>query len=208
MKKSIIGLIAIFGLLLYGCKSTRQAISFIPSDWTAATIPFKLNIEGNLSPSGKAYFEKDQSVYLSVRYLGMEVLSVYADNDSVFMYDKMNGVLVGEKLGKNPYTGKRLDAGQIQDLLIGSNRNDKAIKLNIASLGINLTVGEKINSLITRWDANVINHKTGREMNANLTWNYAGADWNPSNISKWKKPSKPKRRVELENLLIALSNQL
>ena len=197
-------------LALSGCKSSKSLTS--PTvEWTKASVPFKLNIEGNISPSGKVYMARGESIYISVKYIGMEVMSFYADNDSVFLYDKMQNVLVADRLGNNPITGKQMDVNQLQDLLFGMGSSGRPLQLKVKNLDIFLTPKDitrtKSVSLTGQWDILVRNRNTGKEMKAQMKWNYSEADWDPSKINIWKRPSKPKITVGIDQLYNIIANQ-
>lgn len=211
MRKTLILFLILSGIILHGCRTGRQVVMPGTTEWDKAVIPFKLHIDGNISLSGKAYFTRGKSIYISVRYIGMEVMSVYADNDSAYLYDKTNGILVCEPLGRNPLTGKRLDANQLQDLLLCATGNGSQIELSSDILEIKFSpidlLGQLDNNLISSWTAKVINTRTLQDLNASLVWNFNGADWTAYDIPVWKRPLKPKRSLSLNDMLLVLSSQ-
>ena len=92
------------------------------SDWTDLRVPVKIQIAapGRTSLSGVAMMRKDECIYVSIRMLGFEVGSLYADNESV--------QVIVKALGTNMYWTEPLSVvkdyyglsiGDIQSLLMG-----------------------------------------------------------------------------------------
>lgn len=90
------------------------------SEWERLRIPvnIKLNSPQSASISGSAIFERDKSVFISLRFLGFEVANIYATNDSIFVVDKYNKQYAAEDihqfLGNAP-----INIANVQDLLLG-----------------------------------------------------------------------------------------
>jgi hypothetical protein len=77
-----------------------KALTATYSDWQQINVPIKVAIESptKLSASGRAYMQRDKYIYISMRFLGMEVANAYIDTDSIIVCDKMNHRYVGESI--------------------------------------------------------------------------------------------------------------
>ncbi len=88
--------------------------------WNDLTVPVKCAISSpkSISVSGRMTMVKDQSISISMRMLGFEVAGMYADRDSVFIYEKLNKSMVAEPMSRlTAATG--LTLSDIQDLMTG-----------------------------------------------------------------------------------------
>lgn len=125
-------------MILTGCRSAKDATGAITatrhlslndlytalteqySTWSDLNIPMKvsLNSPQKISVSGRAYMTRNKSLMLSLRVLGMEVMSMYITNDSIFATDKMHKYYLAESLSQitNEYP---ITVNDIQDLLLG-----------------------------------------------------------------------------------------
>lgn len=112
------------------------------TSWTDLNIPVKCTLRSpkSLSVSGRLVMVKDKSVALSLRMLGFEVAGVYADRDSIYIYEKINKSLVAEPMSRlTSSTG--LTLSDIQDLLTGviCYPGEKLTKKNVGKL-FNITL--------------------------------------------------------------------
>ena len=88
--------------------------------WTSLYAPFSMRLSKpvSFSFSGRATMERDKAILLSLRLLGMEVGSVYIDNDSAFVADKFRRYLVAV-----PFSAvsarTQLTLPDLQSLLLG-----------------------------------------------------------------------------------------
>lgn len=90
------------------------------SGWTDINVPVKCNLRSpkSLSVSGRMVMVKGQSISLSMRMLGFEVAGLYADCDSIYIYEKLNKSMVVEPMSRlTASTGVTLS--DLQDLLTG-----------------------------------------------------------------------------------------
>lgn len=88
--------------------------------WADLNIPVKCTLRSpkSISVSGRLVMVKDKSITLSLRMLGFEVAGLYADRDSIYIYEKINKSLVAEPMSRlTASTG--LTLSDIQDLLTG-----------------------------------------------------------------------------------------
>lgn len=94
------------------------AASYKP--WTDVSMPVRVELKEpkNLGISGKAAMVHGKSVYLSLRFLGMELGAVYVDTDSIYVLSKMQKLAYVESLDffRRSF-GFSLD--DIQSLLLG-----------------------------------------------------------------------------------------
>ena len=88
--------------------------------WERMSMPVSIRLKSpqNASISGNAIFERDKSVFISLRFLGFEVGNIYATNDSIFVIDKYNKQFIAEDirqfLGDTP-----INVANVQNLLTG-----------------------------------------------------------------------------------------
>lgn len=200
-------LLIILCLLAAGCKTTHRQLS-ASVEWTTAEVPFKLDVPMAIKPSGKAWMVRDSSIYMSVRVFGMEVMAFYANNDSAFLYDKTKNTLVCGKLGADPTTGLKLNANSLQNLLLGIDLHQPQINLSMHSMSFILTPGSVADhKYIESWNARMIEHQKQLTADATLRWNLDQAKWNVDNVPAWKKPSKPKQILGIDDFYLLLTQQ-
>ncbi len=123
------------GLLMLptGCKSNKAAVGTStpvkgnfdgivernPS-WEALQLPFTLRLSGsqNLSVGGVATFQRDRSVNLSMRFMGIEVAVADISDTAIVVCDKYNkrylDVDLASLIGQLP-----LNISNLEDLLLG-----------------------------------------------------------------------------------------
>lgn len=213
MKKIIFLFILITVLSLSSCRSSKSSVSTV-SNWTEAVIPFKLNIGGtaSLSASGKAYLAKNESTYLSIRFLGIEMFSLYANNDSVWIYDKTSGTLLEGPLGHLQGHRKKLNQQEIQKILFGVGEYGKSIDLSIDQCNISLKssnyMATPLGLSASEWTGEAILPRQELDATANLNWDFSKSDWNPDHLPEWKKPSKPKKILGTSDFINLLMNSL
>lgn len=96
----------------------RLAASY--GEWSDLRVPVRLELKSpaKFSVSGRATLVRGKAVHISVRILGMEMGSLYADNDSVFIAVKLNKILYAESMGKFSRTFG-LTMTDLQDALLG-----------------------------------------------------------------------------------------
>ncbi len=97
-----------------------KALTATYSDWQQINVPIKVAIESptKLSASGRAYMQRDKYIYISMRFLGMEVANAYIDTDSIIVCDKMNHRYVGESI-RDLLAGADITLADLQNLLLG-----------------------------------------------------------------------------------------
>lgn len=89
-------------------------------EWSTLSVPVKIELSKpkRFSISGRAYMERDKSVFISLRFLGMEVGTIYIDNDSLFLTEKIHKYYVAEGV-KSLLGGYPLTVADVQSLLLG-----------------------------------------------------------------------------------------
>lgn len=89
-------------------------------EWSTLSVPVKIELSKpkHFSISGRAYMERNKSVLISLRFLGMEVGTIYVDNDSLFITEKIHKYYVAEGV-KSLLGGYPLTVADLQSLLIG-----------------------------------------------------------------------------------------
>lgn len=89
-------------------------------EWSTLSVPVKIELTKpkQFSISGRAYMERDKSVFISLRFLGMEVGTIFIDNDSLFLTEKIHKYYVAEGV-KSLLGGYPLTVADIQSLLLG-----------------------------------------------------------------------------------------
>lgn len=101
--------------------SAEQRINVLAKSynkWNEINVPLKIDISSpmNVSASGRAYMKRGEWAYVTMRFLGMEVVNMYVTRDSVFAADKINRRYVAERIS-NVFSGITLE--NIQDMLMG-----------------------------------------------------------------------------------------
>lgn len=88
--------------------------------WTDLSMPIKVELQApkRFSVSGKASMVRGKSIDISLRFLGMEVASIKADRDSVYVLYKLEKVAVAESVSRLSAT-YGFDLEDLQCMLIG-----------------------------------------------------------------------------------------
>ncbi len=139
---SLITALAIASIAI-GCRSTQQpqgqtqgSVSGLRSEsdarvelrtltasygnWQRLRVPVTVSLKSpkNITISGTAVFDRDKSIFISLKFFGFEVANIYATTDSVMVVDKYNKQYACEKtdrfMGDFPIT-----VANVQDLLSG-----------------------------------------------------------------------------------------
>lgn len=88
--------------------------------WDRVSVPVKVELlaPSSMSLSGKAYMKRGESVYVSLRFLGMEVANIYVTADSVFAADRVNKRYLAEDIS-GVFSGADFTVADIQDMMTG-----------------------------------------------------------------------------------------
>ena len=101
-------------------KTMLNSLSDSYGSWSDVKIPLTLRLKSpkKISIGGTLTMQRDRSVHLSLRFLGMEVASLMVTQDSIFALYKLERLYFAESisdlLGGFPAT-----VGNVQDLLLG-----------------------------------------------------------------------------------------
>ncbi|WP_303041674.1 DUF4292 domain-containing protein, partial [Duncaniella muris] len=101
-------------------KTMLNSLSDSYGTWSDVKIPLTLRLKSpkKISIGGTLTMQRDRSVHLSLRFLGMEVASLMVTQDSIFALYKLERLYFAESisdlLGGFPAT-----VGNVQDLLLG-----------------------------------------------------------------------------------------
>ncbi len=104
-------------------KDLREYLGDICSqygDWTDVSMPVKIELQAQkrFSVSGKASMVRGKSLDFSLRFLGMEVASLKADCDSVYVLYKLEKIAFAESIGRIS-EAYGFDLEDLQCLLLG-----------------------------------------------------------------------------------------
>lgn len=91
---------------------------YLPWQQLKVPVSVKLNAPKSLSISGTAEMVRDSSVFISLKFIGMEVAWLYVSNDNIILADKMNKRYISESPARF-LGGFKVTTSNIQDLLIG-----------------------------------------------------------------------------------------
>lgn len=191
-------ILVVVAMAMAGCRTTKPGVSGGKGDWTNVTVPMKLVMQGEkgVSASGRLTMVRDESIYMSVRVLGMEMFSIYAEGDSAWVYDKMSGTLLCERLGRDPKNGKRLNIGRLQDILLGTRGTPEDFTIDAWKFRIECRGGEPVSTpygdMRDGWNAVIEN----ADMAGEVRWRLAEAKWNQDKVGEWRRPRSPKRVLD------------
>lgn len=89
-------------------------------DWSRLRVPVTLSLRQpkNIAISGTAIMERGKSVFISLKYFGIEIGNLYVTDDSIMVVDKVHKAYVGESVG-HFLSGFDVNVSNLQDLLLG-----------------------------------------------------------------------------------------
>ncbi|MCC8038816.1 MAG: DUF4292 domain-containing protein [Bacteroidales bacterium] len=101
-------------------KAAVEAALATYSDWEYLSVPVKVEVTSPIkqSLSGRAYMVKDKSVYISLRFIGMEVATVYVTTDSLYATMKPGKYYLAEDLA-SILADVPLTVGDVQSAILG-----------------------------------------------------------------------------------------
>lgn len=101
-----------------------EAIAAAQTSWESVAVPvkFELKSPASISFSGKAYMERNRSIFISLRKIGFEVAQIYVSSDTVLLIDKFNGRHVSENISALA-KGQNVEVIHLQDILMGQPFN-------------------------------------------------------------------------------------
>lgn len=88
--------------------------------WQYLSVPVDLEFTSpnKIKVSGRLYMERDKSIYLSVRVLGMEVATLYVTNEMIYATEKLHKYYVAESV-TDLLAGCDFTVGDLQNLILG-----------------------------------------------------------------------------------------
>lgn len=165
-------LLAVLFAVVTSCRTAQKAV--VPDGegleaemWHDVYLPVKVSVlsPASMSVSGRATMVRDSAVLISMRVLGMEVATVYADCDSVIVADKFHRYIYSEPL--SVVTSRDgLTLGDIQEILLGRQAlpfDDKRVEIEFSdpvativgavspSVSVSATFGEKSVKAVLEW---------------------------------------------------------
>jgi len=96
----------------------HMSLLYLPWNQVRVPVSVKISAPKSLSISGTAEFVRGKSVMISLRFLGMEVVSVFASDTDIVVVDKINKRYISEPTARF-LGGFSVTPGNLQDLLIG-----------------------------------------------------------------------------------------
>lgn len=199
MKQFRLAIICVMlALAVAGCRTGRQATSPRPAvAWHNVVMPARVSVSGekNMSASGRLAMVRDSSLYLSVRMLGMEVMALYAADDSVWVYDRMSGTLAGERLGLDPASRRRLDIHRLQDMVLCTAGTPAVMSVGAMGFELECEAGDTVSTpfgiMHDGWKASL----DGTDVTAQLALAVADAQWDTERVPQWRRPRSPRRTI-------------
>lgn len=100
-------------------------------DWECVDVPVKVELKSpsRISLSGRAYMRRGKDILISMRFLGMEVATMYITRDSVYATEKLHKYYVAESIA-DLMAGYDVSVSDMQDALLG-----RAFVLGSGTLG-------------------------------------------------------------------------
>ena len=202
--------LALMSVMLPSCHSTRTASesTVLASDrevaWTSFYAPVSVNISNpmKMAASGRATFENGKYIHISMRFLGMEVVVIYIDNDSVYFVDKYHKYIFAEPLHKilgEKY--KNLTLADIQKILLGQKSIPANDNIRISpSFYVSTPAGQ----VASRMSIDAITPQA--DISGGWEWSQYEAKWNdPGRTASFKVPENY-TVITLDNLKSMLKN--
>lgn len=89
-------------------------------NWQRLRVPVTVCLKSpkNITISGTAIFDRDNSIFISLKFFGFEIANIYATTDSVMVVDKYNKQYACEKTDRF-MGGFPITVANVQDLLSG-----------------------------------------------------------------------------------------
>lgn len=230
MRHNLLYITFLLTIILSSCHSTKkttteQYLSQVENQWQDVSMPVKCKLvkPKNISVSGKATMIRDREIKISLRMLGFEVAGLYANEDSIYVYEKLNHTMIAEALSKiENQTGITLS--DMQHILLGQQCRPHSkfdwhytMSNETPSWPECLTVGVAGSEIICSYSAPLatpaglisptasIAVEFGKQaLDASLEWSLESASWNSGLSTSFQIP-KGYRRISAAQLIKALS---
>lgn len=97
-----------------------RTLSASYGNWQRLRVPVTVCLKSpkNITISGTAIFDRDNSIFISLKFFGFEIANIYATTDSVMVVDKYNKQYACEKTDRF-MGGFPITVANVQDLLSG-----------------------------------------------------------------------------------------
>lgn len=176
-----ISILLLAAMTVAGCRSTKTASEPGVEQWSNVYVPVRLELlqPKRMSVSGRATMVRDRSIYMSFRFIGLEVASAYCDADSAFVVMKHNQTMITSALGPL-MAGTGLGIGDIQDILLGEGTVPAK-----AAGRVTCDVGESADGTRT---VTVRTVGTRQPVEARIVWSMPDAEYNLASPRQWSKP--------------------
>lgn len=192
------------------CRSGSNAVKPSKSAWTTLSIPLKARLiePSRKSFSGRAYFRRGESVYVSIRVLGFEAASVYIDRDSIRAFEKLKSSYIS--VPSSIILDRRgMSMEKLQEMMLGiGQKSDSPITVNIRpGLDLRIDWSDPVPvAIVGSMASSVALSSTvkNRPVSATVEWRTNDAEWNVD-IPDWRAPSHP-RRIEPSALFKLLNS--
>lgn len=88
--------------------------------WECVDVPVKVELKSpsRISLSGRAYMRRGTDIFISMRFLGMEVATLYVSKDSLFATEKLHKYYVAESIS-GLMAAHGITVSDIQDAMMG-----------------------------------------------------------------------------------------
>ena len=186
----------ILAFALSGCHSSRTLSSSASisenAGWSTLNVPVKLDMEQPLRMNGNARLTmiNGSCIHLSVRFLGIEVASMYMDTDSLYFVDKYHKYMFAEPL--KTVLGSKYDNLTISDLqkiILGQKEIPEG-----APTKIKLSHFDETPAGNTATDITVTARTSQGTIRGSLSWSPDDAKWNEAKRTvSFKVPDNYKR---------------
>lgn len=205
----ILSVALILALALGGCRTSSRAVKSSSGSWTTLSIPLKARLlePSRKSFSGRAYFRRGESVYVSIRVLGFEAASLYIDRDSIRAFEKLNSSYIA--LPSSLILDRRgMSMERLQDMMLGAAGADKPLSFELRpGLALRIDYSDPVPVSIVGSMASEVSLSSrykDRPVSASLEWRTDDARFDVD-IPSWKAPSRP-RQVDPASLLRLLQS--
>lgn len=194
--------ILIIAALLTSCHTARKAgnaaLGSTDGDWSNVYASANISLEKpmEMSFSSRVTMQRGEYIHLSMRFIGMEVVAVYMNSDSLYFVDKYHKYLFAEPnkavLGEN-YSN--LTINDIQDVILGKIQLPETDRVAVVPANFVETPAGNVAS-----DLSLFSDTPYGTIEGKWAWSPRDAKWNdPTRTVNFKMPGNY-RRIQLENL--------
>lgn len=205
-KSAIIILTFIWLLTLASCHSKRVATTYSEQNdsWTTlyATVDVDMSKPMEMGCSSRLTMENGKCIHLSMRFIGMEVASLYMNSDSIYFVDKYHKYLFAEPLdvvlGDNY---RHLTISDLQRIFLGQKTIAETENVVINPDNFVETPAGPVAS-----DLSVFADTEQGIIKGSVNWKPSSAKWNEDNRTVSFKAPTNYKRITLQNLRSVLKS--